>query len=156
MKTIRICIIMLLCISAGHATSEIESGTYAVVTVQMGTHSYDAIRWNRASGESYLLRNQAWQPIPETDEDTELPEGIYEVQFIPLQNDWGAIRINTETGESWTMAQGEWIPIASDPEDTAEPEDVDIEDLVPADPATIEESADTDTEESHVIEVQPE
>jgi len=77
----------------------------------MGMHSYDAIRWNRTTGQAYLLRNQAWQPIPETDRDKPLPEGTYEVQFISLQNDWGAIRINTETGESWTMSEGKWIAI---------------------------------------------
>ncbi len=129
---------MLLFLSTGYATSETQTGTYAVVTVQMGPHSYDAIRWNRTSGESYLLRSQAWQPIPESDEDTELPEGSYEVQFIPLQNDWGAIRINTETGESWTMAEGQWVPIESAPDVTPEPDIPFLDDAVPMEPAETE------------------
>ena len=127
MKMFQIPLIVLLLVTASHATPQPETGAYAIVTVQMGAHSYDAIRWNRTTGESYLLRSQAWQPIPEADIDTSLPEGTYEVQFISLQNDWGAIRINTQTGASWTMSDGQWIAIEeavpTEPEDTQTDED---------------------------------
>ncbi len=127
MKMITASLILLLLLSAGYAAPQMQNGTYAVVTVQMGAHSYDAIRWNRTTGEAYLLRSQAWQPIPEADIDTSLPEGTYEVQFISLLNDWGAIRINTQTGESWTMSDGQWIAIEeavpAEPEDTQTDED---------------------------------
>ena len=67
MKMITASLILLLLLSAGYAAPQMQNGTYAVVTVQMGAHSYDAIRWNRTTGEAYLLRSQAWQPIPEAD-----------------------------------------------------------------------------------------
>ncbi|MFU8781042.1 MAG: hypothetical protein ACNA71_08475 [Kiritimatiellia bacterium] len=146
MKMISAALLFLLLIGAGCADAPSKKEAYSVVTVPMGEHSYDAIRWNRANGEAYLLRGQAWQNVPEADPNAALPKGTYEVQFIPLQNDWGAIRINTETGDSWTMANGQWIAIRSTSSPNTQPDLPVFDGTVLLDPVEINTGEETPPE----------
>lgn len=138
-----ISLLFLALLSAACAAPQPQAEAYAVVTVQMGTHSYDAIRWNRATGKAYLLRGQAWQEIPEADSNAVVPRGTYEVQFIPLLNDWGAIRINVETGDTWTMASGQWVAILSEPISEAQPNAPIVNEVEPEGATSIEPEEDT-------------
>ena len=151
MKMIPAALLFLLLIGAGCADAPSKTEAYSVVTVQMGGHSYDAIRWNRATGEAYLLRGQAWRKIPEADRDAVLPKGTYEVQFIALLNDWGAIRINTATGDSWTMADGQWIAIRSAPATNTQPDLPAFDGAVPFEPAEREAGGDIAQEDVETI-----
>jgi hypothetical protein len=143
MKMISIASMLILLLGAGCTAPQSKTAAYSVVTTRMGNQSYDAIRWNRATGKSYLLRGQAWQEVPEDAPNAALPKGTYEVQFIPLLNDWGAIRINSETGDSWAMANGQWIAILSSPLPQTQRESPGFNETSALEPVSIEGSGET-------------
>jgi hypothetical protein len=70
---------------------------------------WQAMRYHRASGESWYALKGDWKLVPEADE-IKPPEGDYKLFLAATgDNDFVALRLEKKSGRSWRLAALKWI-----------------------------------------------
>jgi len=91
------------------ARADSDAATYAIAMVAVNAQSWDAIRYNVRTGESWRIVGDKWVKLGEP---KAVPESTYEVRMVALANDWGAIRFDVQSGRTWKAREGAWVEIA--------------------------------------------
>ena len=86
-----------------------DSAKYAIAMVAVSGQSWDAIRYNVRSGESWRIVGDKWVKLADP---KPVPEATYEVQMVALVNDWGAVRFDVQSGRTWKVREYAWVEIA--------------------------------------------
>ena len=112
MKFFLACLAATLFIAAPPQTANAESNlppTYKLVTKQIASGKFIAVRYMPRTGAAWLLADQKWRTI---EDKKPVDTGKYVVEVVGLVGDWGAARMDQETGRSWILNQGAWLEIS--------------------------------------------
>lgn len=82
----------------------IDRERYAVAVSEGGTDWY-GIRWDRRSGQSWMLEEDA---LVELSESATPPPGRYQVVMATRSDGFGATRIEQTSGRTWILVGREW------------------------------------------------
>ena len=84
---------------------DLDSFRIVIIEKPDGTN-WNAVRYNRYTGESWFAISGAWKKI--VDEEA-IMESSYDVKLVPVNNGWAAIRIDINSGASWRANIGKWV-----------------------------------------------
>ena len=102
------------------AAGQEPEAPFDVVLLSMKS-DWQAVRYHKASGESWYALAGQWKPIPEPD-GMKPPAGAYKVTAGNYgENDWIALRLDTKSGRSWRLGALKWIEMKVVEEDKKPP-----------------------------------
>ena len=106
-------LLLLVLVSLTAASSVLAASSqaepkYQIATVVIGEDRWFAIRYDVASGKTWRMVEDKWEPMPDP---SPLPAGRYEVRVIPLKNDWGGLRLEVLSGRAWQARDSAWVEI---------------------------------------------
>ena len=71
-------------------------------------NSFQAIRFNVSTGESWVMAGEKYDKIPETGP---VPVGNYEVIMVADDANWMAFRIDRQSGTTWQLRGNKWLKL---------------------------------------------
>lgn len=110
-------VIVVVCVLvvAGCGEQPPREDAFRVVMVQKVDRSdWQAIRYNRFTGESWYATSGAWGKI---NDDDNVSESRYRVKMVSMNGNWGAIRVDVDSGKSWRVRNGAWVEMPVVPRD---------------------------------------
>jgi hypothetical protein len=99
--------------SARKADPPTERSPYELRTVRVG-NTFQCIRFKPASGESWILAEQKWQPM---EESGPIPAGDYDITLVATDEAFTALRFDRKTGTAWLLRGRKWVRV-QEPKET--------------------------------------
>jgi hypothetical protein len=101
----------LVCCSAAHLAQGAEKDkpapgakAFEMRLLRIGD-TYQGLRFNTATGESWQINLEKWEKVPET----EAPAvGEYQITLIAGENGFLALRLERTTGATWLLKERKW------------------------------------------------
>jgi len=84
------------------------TGDYDMVMITMTNTLWEAVRFQKKTGKSWVVINGNWVDIKETGT---VPASDYRVYMVAVAQDWGAVRMDVRSGRSWRAEAGKWVEI---------------------------------------------
>lgn len=98
---------IFLLIGCGEQSQPPKEDAFRVVMIQKVDKSdWQAIRYNRYTGEAWYATSGAWERI---NDDETVGESLYTVKMAAMRGNWGAIRMDVHSGKSWRIRNGAWV-----------------------------------------------
>ena len=89
-----------------------KRGDYELRIIRVG-NTFQAVRFKVATGESWLIDRDKFDPIPETGP---VAAGDYDVTLVTDDTNWMAFRIDRLTGATWQLRGNKWNKV-KEPDD---------------------------------------
>jgi hypothetical protein len=77
---------------------------YELRIIRMG-NTFQAVRFKPATGESWTMKGDSYEKIPETGP---VPAGDYDIILVTDDTNWMAFRIDGRTGATWQLRGNRW------------------------------------------------